>query len=98
MPELVYIIAIYFGAYLIPIIYFAATRGKGKATKRLLWGIAIHSFWNLAVWGFVHYSWKAGHSEYYWGWALLIPVSIVSATYYFGAMMHSPPPEQSNVT
>ena len=98
MPELVYIYALYFGSYLIPIIYLAATRGKGKAKKRLLWGVAIHSFWNLAVWGFVYYSWKAGYSEFYWGWALAIPVNIVSALYYFGALVYSYTPEKSKVS
>jgi hypothetical protein len=94
MSEIVYIYSIYFGAYLIPIIYLAATFGKGKATKRMIWGVAIHSVWNLVVSGFVYYSWRAGYSEYYWGWALLIPVNIVSGIYYFGALVYSYAPDK----
>ena len=76
----------YFGAYLIPVLYIAGSLGLGPAQKKMWWGMAIHTFWNLVVWGFVYYSWSEGYREYYWGWVLLFPVNVVSAIYYIGAI------------
>lgn len=86
----------YFGAYLIPVLYLAGSLGRGPAKKKMWLGMAIHTFWNLAVWGFVYYSWKEGYREYYWGWILLFPVNVVSAIYYIGAIFldHSRSPKK----
>ncbi|MDL5053158.1 hypothetical protein QQ056_06315 [Oscillatoria laete-virens NRMC-F 0139] len=95
MAELLLVNLVYFGAYLIPIIYFTVTLGRGRAKKATLWGVAIHTFCNLCVWGFVFYSWKAGYSEYYWGWALLIPINIISVIYYLGAIASAHAPKSA---
>lgn len=89
MKDLAYGSLIYFGSYLIPIGYLISTLFRGPARKPLLIGIAIHTFWNLAVWGFVYYSWWVGYSEYYYGWALLVPVNFISLLYYVGAIIFS---------
>jgi len=74
---------IYFGAFLIPLAFFAS--GKTRAARKgMLVGMALHAFWSLAVWGFVWYSWHAGYTDYYYGYALLIPVNVVAAVFYFG--------------
>ena len=80
-------IMFYFGAFLIPAAYFVITGKSGVAKKGMLIGLALHVFWSLAVYVFVYYSWSAGYTEYYWGWALMIPVNLVSAVYYLGFLI-----------
>ena len=89
MREFMIIFIGYFGAYLIPAVYFAATRWQGSARKFFMWGVALQTCGNLAVGGFVYHGWHAGYSEYYWGWALLIPVNMVSALYYLGVSVYA---------
>ena len=72
----------YFGSFLIPIAYLLFTLGKGIARKGMLIGAGLQFFWSMAVFAFVYYSWRAGYSDYYYGWALLLPVNIVSTIYY----------------
>lgn len=79
---------LYFGSYLVPAIYLVFSRFRGRATKAMIFGFAIHTFWNLAVWAFVYYSWRAGYSEHYWGWALLIPINFISFLYYIGSLLY----------
>jgi hypothetical protein len=85
MPLIAFMI--YFGAFLIPVCYFAVTGRSGAAKKGVLIGLALHIFWSLAVYGFIYYSWRAGYREYYWGWALMIPVNLISAIYYVGFLI-----------
>ncbi len=80
--DIAYTAGIYFGALAIPLAYCLATLFRGVLTKLMLIGFGLQIFWSLAVWGFVYYSWKEGYSEYYWGWALLIPVNLVGLIYY----------------
>lgn len=77
----------YFGALLVPLLYFAITRMSGKIKRRMLIGTALQLFWSLMVWAFVWYSWRRGDSEYYWGWALLIPVNAVAFVWYVGCLL-----------
>ena len=72
----------YFGSFLVPATYFLFTLGKGIARKGMLIGAGLQLFWSLAVWAFVYYSCRSGYSDYYYGWALLLPINIVSAIYY----------------
>ena len=97
VPDILFVLAAYFGAYLIPVLYLAGSLFRGRARKKLWWGMAIHTFWNLAVWGFVYYNWKQGYSEYFYAWVLLLPVNIVSAIYYLGAILwdHSRPTKKT---
>ena len=72
----------YFGSILIPIFYFFGTRFRGRLNRLMLLGLGLQIFWSVAVYGFVYYNWSHGYSEYYWGWALLVPVNIVAALYF----------------
>ena len=74
---------LYFGSLLIPVRYFVSTRFRGRLNRLMLIGLALQIVWSLAVWAFVYYSWAEGYSEYYWGWALLIPVNFIAAIYFF---------------
>jgi hypothetical protein len=79
-------ILMYFGAILVPIVYLVTTGWSGRAKKMLI-GVGLQLFWSLIVWGFVWYSWRNGYSEFYWGWALLIPVNIVALIWYLGCLL-----------
>lgn len=78
---------LYFCAFLIPVEYFVVTGNNGAVKKGMPIRLAIHVFWCLAVYGFVYYSWHADYSEYYWGWALMIPVKLISAVYCLGFLL-----------
>ena len=83
--ELLIINLTYFGAFLIPLAYLllkVTKRIEGSLWKEMGIGIILQLLWSLGVWGFVYYSWKEGYSEYYWGWALLIPVNFVALIWY----------------
>jgi len=72
----------YFGALVIPAVYLIVTRVKGRQRRKISLGIGAQLFWSGAVRTFVGYSGRHGYSEYYWGWALPIPVNVISATDY----------------
>ena len=80
--DIAVVILIYFGAMAIPSVYCLATLCRGSLTSLKQAGLGLQVFWSLAVWGFVYYSWKEGYREYYWGWALLIPVNCVGLLYF----------------
>ena len=75
-------ILLYFGALLIPATYLLATRCQGPTTRAMLIGVGVQLIGILAVWGFVYSCWFAGYTEYYWGWALLLPVNLVGLVYF----------------
>ncbi len=75
-------ILLYFGALLVPAYYFF-TRGKyASAGKAMLFGVVIQFVWIVAVGFLVHHSRRAGYRDYYYGWALLIPMNFVAVVYY----------------
>jgi hypothetical protein len=78
---------IYFGAVLIPALYFMLTWRHGSARRPMLVGVILQCFWSLMVWAFVYGSLQTGHVDYYWGWAFLIPVNLVGALYYLAILI-----------
>ena len=72
----------YFGALLIPITYLLFTQFRGNARRPMLIGIGLQTFWSLAVWAFVYFSWRAGYQDAYYGWGFLLPVNIVGLIYF----------------
>lgn len=76
----------YFGALVLPLGYALISRGRGPALRRVLLGFALQSFWSLVVWAYVWGSWRAGYSDYWMGWGLLLPVNLVGYLYFFGAL------------
>jgi hypothetical protein len=79
-------ILMYFGALIIPAAYLLSTRCRGAATRRMLIGVCLQIFWSLAVGAFVYFSWRAGYTEHYWGWALLVPVNAVGLIYFLAVL------------
>ncbi|HEY0967675.1 MAG TPA: hypothetical protein VGD88_09820 [Opitutaceae bacterium] len=82
-------ILMYFGALLVPALYFVATGWNGPAKKKMLWGIGLQFLWMLMVWGFVWYSWKKGSRDYFYGWALIIPGNLAAFIWYLGCILSS---------
>jgi uncharacterized membrane protein len=52
----------------------------------MLIGAGLQLFWSLAVWAFVYFSWRAGYTDYYYGWALLIPVNVIGLIYFLAIL------------
>jgi hypothetical protein len=82
-------ILMYFGALIIPAAYLLSTRCRGSATRRMLIGVYLQVFWSLAVGAFVYFSWRAGYTEYYWGWAFLVPVNAVGLVYFLAVLIYA---------
>jgi len=77
----------YFGALLIPVLYFGATGWNGTAKKKMLSGIGLQLVWILIVWGLVWYAWRNGYRDYYYGWALIIPGNVAALIWYLGCLL-----------
>jgi len=75
-------ILMYFGALIIPVGYLMSTRWRGAAKRLMIIGAGLQIFSSLAVWAFVYFSWRAGYTDAYYGWALLLPVNIVGLLYF----------------
>ena len=91
--DLLLLFTMYFGAAVFPAMFFLLKGLKiieGKYWKRFLLGLVLQVFWSLCVWVFVYYSWKQGHREYYWGWALLIPVNGIALFWYLWSLIDTP--------
>jgi hypothetical protein len=79
-------ILMYFGALIIPAGYLMSTRWRGAAKRPVLIGAGLQLFWSLAVWAFVYFSWRAGHTDAYMGWAFLLPVNVVGLLYFLAVL------------
>ena len=79
-------ILMYFGALIIPAAYLFSTRWRGAAKRPMIIGAGLQLFWSLAVWAFVYFSWRAGYSDAYMGWGLLLPVNVVGLIYFFAVL------------
>lgn len=78
---------LYFGALIVPLLYFAVAGWRGAATRWMVTGIVLQVFWTMAVYLFVCNARSHGFREYYWGWALLFPVTFVALLSYLGSLM-----------
>ena len=79
-------ILMYFGALIIPAVYMLSTRWRGAAKRPMFIGVGFQIFWSLAVWAFVYFSWRAGDTDYYYGWAFLLPVNVVGLIYFLAVL------------
>ena len=75
-------VLMYFGALIIPLVYLLSTHARDACTRPMLVGVALQLSLSMAVWAFVYFSWRSGYTEYYWGWALLLPVNVLSLVYF----------------
>lgn len=67
-----------FWSLVIPIAYLLLKRRhkhKGILWKAMAAAIVLHLIWIGLIWCFVYWNWKAGYSEYYYGWYLVWPVN-----------------------
>jgi hypothetical protein len=80
--DIAVVLFMYFGAVIIPLPYLAIKGMSGCYSKAMFVGIIIQCICIGFVWLFVYLNYKTNHTEYYWGWVLLIPVNIASALYY----------------
>ena len=78
--------ALYGGSFVVPCVYLLATGFQGAQTRAVFKRLAIHLFSCGLVWAFVYYSWQRGDTEYYWLWALLIPVNLIFLLVYIWAL------------
>jgi len=79
-------ILMYFGALIIPAGYLMSTRWRGAAKRPMLIGTGLQLFWSLAVWALVYFSWRAGHTDAYMGWAFQLPVNVVGLLYFWAVL------------
>ena len=79
-------ILMYFGALIIPCAYLLATRWRGAAKRPMFIGVGLQIFLSLAVWASVYFSWRAGYTDYYYGWAFLLPVNAVGLIYFLAVL------------
>jgi uncharacterized PurR-regulated membrane protein YhhQ (DUF165 family) len=77
---------IYFGALLVPAAYLATTRGRGVARRPMIVGVVFEVLAGIAVWALVAYSHRAGYSEYYMGWAFMLPINGLCFLYFIGVV------------
>ena len=78
---------LYFGALGIPIVYLLFTRFRGPLKRRMIIGSVLQVFWSLAVWAFVNFSWRAGYTDAWMGWGLLLPVNAVGFIYFVSVLV-----------
>ena len=71
-----------FGALMIPFGYLLCWGRTAALSRWMLLGVSLQVCWSVCVYVFVWYNWWAGHSEYYWGYALFYPVNGVGFLYY----------------
>jgi len=72
----------YFGALLIPMIYFACKRFRGSLSRLMLIGVLFQVFSSLAVAALVYYWYRTGYTEAWMGWALLLPINFFCFVYF----------------
>jgi uncharacterized membrane protein YdfJ with MMPL/SSD domain len=77
---------VYFGALLIPAVYLVATRGRGVARRAMIIGVVFELLAGIGVWALVAYSHRAGYSEYYMGWAFMLPINGLCFLYFVGVV------------
>jgi ABC-type cobalamin transport system permease subunit len=75
---------LYFGALLIPAIFFLSNRDRGKV-RRLMWiGVGLQVIWSFVVAAIVYFSWRSGNRDAFMAWGLLLPVNFISFIYFSG--------------
>jgi len=87
----------YFGALILPAGYFLSKHWRGVANRPMLIGIGLQFVSSLAVLPFVFYSWQADYSDYYYGWALLIPVNLASFMYFLAVLIFYAPKARNSI-
>jgi hypothetical protein len=76
-----------FGALFIPTYYFLFMQKSPPTNRRMYLGIGLQVLWTAMVAVLVYFAWRTGRPDYYKGWALLIPVNVVSAIYFVIALV-----------
>jgi ABC-type cobalamin transport system permease subunit len=85
-PEILLGCLLYFGALLIPALFFLFNRGQSKAKKPMLIGVGLQVFWSMVVATIAYFSWRAGDSDAFMAWGLLLPVNFVGFLYFLAVL------------
>jgi ABC-type cobalamin transport system permease subunit len=81
-PEILLGCLLYFGALLVPALFFFFNRGQSKAKNLMLIGVGLQVFWSMVVAAIAYFSWRAGNRDAFMAWGLMLPVNIVSFIYF----------------
>jgi drug/metabolite transporter (DMT)-like permease len=86
-PEILLGCLLYFGALLIPALFFLFNRGQSsKAKKPMLIGVGLQVFWSIVVAALAYFSWRAGYQDAWMAWGLLLPVNLVGFIYFLAVL------------
>jgi hypothetical protein len=73
---------LYYGALLVPILYLIFNGRRGRLAKLMLIGLLLQMFWSVVVYSVAEFNRRAGRSEWFWAYALYVPVNLASLVYY----------------
>jgi drug/metabolite transporter (DMT)-like permease len=86
-PEILLGCLLYFGALLIPALFFVFNRGQSSnAKKPMLIGVGLQVFWSMAVAAIAYFSWRVGNRDAFMAWGLLLPVNFVGFLYFLAVL------------
>jgi drug/metabolite transporter (DMT)-like permease len=78
---------LYFGALLIPALFFLFNRGQSsKAKKPMLIGVGLQVFWSTMVAALAYFSWRGGYQDAWMAWGLLVPINFVGFIYFLAVL------------
>jgi len=88
MPSYIYGLMANFGSLLVPLVYFVVTKGaKGRLFKPVLFGFISQIVLYVIAYFFIFWCWKQGYSEWYWAYALYLPINFFGVIYYIVAAL-----------
>jgi ABC-type cobalamin transport system permease subunit len=85
-PEIFLGCLLYFGALLIPALFFFFNKGHSKARKLMLIGVGLQALWSMVVAAIAYFSWRAGNRDAFMAWGLLLPVNFFGFLYFVAVL------------
>ncbi len=75
-------VVLYFGAFLVPVLYVTVTRLRGRCTRPMLAGAGVQLGLSLLLYAVSELDFRRGNTEaYYWG-LLVVALNFVAFLYY----------------
>jgi drug/metabolite transporter (DMT)-like permease len=81
-PQILFGCLLYFGALIIPTLYFLSNREHGTAKKPMLIGVGLQIFASIMVAALAYFSWRSGYQDAWMAWGLLVPINFISFLYF----------------
>ena len=75
-------LVLYFGAFLIPVLYLAITKLRGRCSRPMLFGAGTQLALSLLVYLVSELDFRRGNTEAYYWWLLVILLNFVAFLYY----------------